>query len=485
MTARTSALAAMVVAALGIAVPAIAENTPTTLPNGVYAVHSGTAISVDAYQASLHPVSFSFTDGRVRLDYACLPYGTASATTGKDGTWAFAQATLSTKGCPKDVAGLAAESVVALTQGTSWRPVVDEGAGTTDGFVVSGPRGTLRLAPATARTAGPDPSEDPSTSTPLTGEWRVEGIERTGSSRAQESGPYSWIVKFGGDAALFPDGSQAGYAATPSGAFVLVSYTGVIAAAYVPGPSNEWSDVRGALAATTRWSLTSPTTAVFTGPGVRAVLSRPAPTNRAFTVKAIEPSVRAVRVAVGQTVRVPVAAEPLALRATGKAPLTWRNARTAIVDVTTASEKTKPAKSGAIAVPMNGGDPARLRLTGAKRGTSTVTLTAASGAKSSIKVKVVRKRVPVTKVTITAKAESWRILPDGRYTLDLDAKIRPARATVGGVEWTSSAPSLATVSPTGLVTWTGQNASAQSKVTITARSGGAKATYTCTQPLLS
>jgi hypothetical protein len=484
MTALATALTVMATAVLGAVAPASAETgSPATVPNGVYAVHSGTAISGDAYQASLHPVSFSFADGKARIDYACLPYGTASYATGKDGTWAFTQSTLSTKGCPQDVAGLAAESVVALAQGTSWRSVTNEGISTADGFVVSGPRGTLRLTPTTARTAAPDPPDDPSTSTALLGEWRVEGIERQGSPRTQESGPYAWTVTFTGDAAQFPDGSWSGYAATPSGAFVLVSYTGPIAMAYVPGPSNEWADVRGALAAATRWSLTTPTTAVFTGPGVRAVLSRPAPTNRAFNVKAIEPGTTTVRVAVGQTVRVAVAAEPLALRATGKAALTWKNTRGAIVGVAAGAGKGKPTKTGTITVPMNGADPARLKLTGIKRGTARVTLTAPSGAKVSIKVKVVAKRVPVTKVTITTDSGTWRALPDGRYVHDLGANIEPSKATVAGVSWTSSDTSLATVSPTGLVTWTGQGASTRAKVTITARSGSAKATYTCTHPL--
>jgi hypothetical protein len=462
--------------------PAAADSTDGAPPAaGVYAVQGGTAIGEDTYRAALHPVSFSLSEGKIRLDYACLPYGIGSYSAGRDSKWVFSQGTLSTKGCPTDVAALAAEALVTLARATTWRYVSE--AGSTPGeFVVVGPGGTLRLAPCQARTNQAEPPDDPSTSTGLRGEWRVEAIERTETSRVRATGPYSWTMTFDEQSAKFPDGSASGYAATPSGAFVFAAYNGPATLSFTPGPANEWQDLRTALALTNRYSQQNSGTAVFTGPGVRVALARPAATNRAFSVKAITPSSSTLRVAVGQSAKVAVQAEPAAPRATGKAMLTWKNSKIGIVGVSAGAGKPSAKKTGVLTVPMNAAETVRLKVAGIKKGKAVIKLTAQSGAKASIKVKVVRKRVAAERVVITKGQADWRTLPDGRVVLDLGTRIRPASATVGAVGWSSSAPSLARVDPSGRVTLAAKGNSRGGKVTITARVGKAKDTISLKLP---
>lgn len=250
------------------------------------------------------------------------------------------------------------------------------------------------------------------------------------------------------------------------------------------GVHNEYAELSQVLAAADHWEMPSRETLVFAGGGYRVVLARPGAGNRAFDVGKIKPAVTTIRVGVGKTVHVPIAAEPLAPRAAATAVVTLRNSRGAVAGVTTGAGKKRAKKTGTLAVPMNMGTAARVTVTGIKAGTSTLTFTAASGAKAAVKVLVVNRPVRPTKVAIATHGQhnAWMVHDDGTRVWDLDATIRPAKAAGAVPEWSSSAPSIASVDPTGLVTVFPGASNYLGSVTMTATVGKLKASYTLPMP---
>ena len=105
-----------------------------------------------------------------------------------------------------------------------------------------------------------------------------------------------------------------------------------------------------------------------------------------------------------------------------------------------------------------------------------VTITAAStdgsGIKQTIQVEI-KEVIPVTGITFTTILSETLSVGE---TLPLQIEVSPANATVSALEWISSAPTVATVSSTGLVT-----ALARGEATITVTSKeGVKATISVT-----
>jgi hypothetical protein len=258
-----------------------------------------------------------------------------------------------------------------------------------------------------------------------------------------------------------------------------------------PGEREESETLFHSLAAATQWAAPDPNTLVVSGNGVQVVLARPALTNRAFDVAALAPGTRTVRLGVGETATVPITASPLSPKAIGRAPVAWKNSRTAVAAVTAtgkASAVKKAASTGTVQVPMNTGGTATLAITAKARGTSRVTFTAASGVTTSIKVVVVAKPKPAKTVTITKTS-----LPGMEGTIALEptgdgpiatlkASVRPAKATGAVPRWTSSDPGIVQVDADGTVRVAGKWAEFLHPVTITVTAGAATATYQLTLP---
>lgn len=110
---------------------------------------------------------------------------------------------------------------------------------------------------------------------------------------------------------------------------------------------------------------------------------------------------------------------------------------------------------------------------GNKQGTATITATTEDGAKVA-KVTVTVIPVPVDSVSLN-RTSGTIYLNSSNLTTTLTATVLPSNAADKTVTWKSSNTSVATVSSAGVVT-----AKSPGEATITATSGGKKATYTLT-----
>jgi hypothetical protein len=169
------------------------------------------------------------------------------------------------------------------------------------------------------------------------------------------------------------------------------------------------------------------------------------------TVGGISAAVKRIRLVKGSSVKVPVLLSGLDPAASGAVKVTWRSSRPKVASVKRATA------SGRVALAL--GRPATLRLTAAKPGQSTITLTAPGGKRLQLKVTVVAKAVAATKVTVKA---STRTLAVGA-SAQLAAAIRPAQATGAVPTWRSSNPAVVRVDATGRVTAV---ASGRAKITV-------------------
>ncbi|MDR1295140.1 MAG: Ig-like domain-containing protein [Bifidobacteriaceae bacterium] len=484
-------------------VPAWAVDPPgVPLPDGTYAFNGGTAVSMNDRWFFEGAVGVELVGGTARLVGDCLPYGSGGYTATPDGTWAFAVGTMSLKGCLPNASFLASPGLAALTQATTWQlvsgPAPQAGSGSPDSgtndtpsrvdIVVTGPQGSFGLT-RTPMEVGPVLAGDPAAIPAMEGRWRVESIERPWPAQGTQVGPYIWTVAIAStNSLLLPDGGYVWFVATPSGAFHRPSGQRgpavPMALPHMVGVHNEYSELSRVLSAADHWEMPSDGTLVFVGGGYRVVLARPDAGNRAFGVGKVKPAVTTVRVGVGQTVRVPIAAEPLAPRAAATAALTWKNSRGAVARVTIGAGKKRATKTGMVTVPMNMGTAARVKVTGIKAGTSTLAFTAASGAKAAVKIVVVNRPIRPTRVTISThrQQEAWMTHDDGTRVWNLDATARPAKSAGAVPEWSSSAPSIASVDSTGLVTLATGAGDYTGSVTITATVGTLKASYTLPTP---
>jgi hypothetical protein len=459
---------------------------PQAMPNGVYTISGWRTLSGES-ESPTSQLAIVLVDGTARWAGGCLSYGAASYTARSYGPWSFSPQDLSTKGCPGDAAAAANVTIERLARASRWaatsNPDTYELNAEPYGFL------TLYRQPA-AIVPDAGPPDDPSAPPATQGLWRVAAIVGGTAPGLAGPGPYAWTLTIDPVRITLPRGcnTPAGeaYLATASGAFTMRTPTAFTAMS-CPGERNESDNAFSTLANATRWAAPDATTLVFSGPGTEVRLERAAATNAAFAVKSIRPAVKTVRLAVGQKVKLAVTAESLGPRARAKAPVRWANSRGAIAAVTPAAAVKKPAKkatkAGTLQVPMNTGKAAGLTITGVKKGTSRLTLTAASGVKTTVKIVVTTKRVAPTKVTITGATKAWKV-PNGQPQVQLGAKIRPAKATAVAPRWTSSDPTLATVDAHGLVTVAPEaSLSASGKtVTITVKAGARKATRTLTLP---
>jgi hypothetical protein len=338
--------------------------------------------------------------------------------------------------------------------------------------LVGGPT-ALHLSPYDSPPQVPVP-DDPSVVPQLLGDWRVESGPTPDSYAA---GPFGWVFTVEPGSVSIPKGCNtpagANYLATASGGFALQSgrfFT--LVGCDTLGTQSE--SLFHALAATQRWSQPSPDRLVLTGAKTRIELARPAPTNAGLAVKALRTSSTTVRVAAGQTVKLPLAADAAASLVTEATTLTWKNSRGAVAQPWTVKRPAKAVKTGSLAVSMQDGKSAWLNITGKKKGTSRLTVTAPSGVSLSFKIIVTAKKVKPTKLTIVKVGE----LEGGR--LKLGVKVRPAKATGATVRWTSSNPSSVTVDQTGLASRVGWvvPVPGTDPVTITAKVGKLTATFT-------
>jgi hypothetical protein len=445
------------------------------LADGVYQVYDGSVTDWERSGWSQSPVVLEFAGGQARLVRSCLSYGVASYTASADGSWAFAPGTLSGRGCTKAMGSALPEALWALGEATAWQPNpanIIPGAG---GFTVTGPRGTLVLAPAAIPLGtAAEPPDEPAQITAMLGTWRGESVEVTDGQTTDDQGPCLDTIWIGPD---WIGGPNSGYVATPSGAFAIdadsISYPKPAAQNLEqPPPCGDYA----ALREVTRWAMPDPGTLVFTGPNTRLVYARPGIANRAFRALFVSAATDAVRLAVGQTVRLPITAVPEFPRAQAQVTVTWKNP-SAIVGVSTGEKATK---TGKLTVGMNTGRTAAIKLTGLKRGTTRIMLTTASGAVGSVRVTVVAKAVPVRSIAITGGDQLIQAI--GNQAVGLGATVKPASATGVVVEWSSSAPSVVQVDSHGLVTKLEEWQFFPNKITITARAGKATARYTFAPP---
>jgi hypothetical protein len=474
-------------AAGGTAAPARGEDT--TPPNAVYLVESWKPTGADT-RILLYSIRLVLVDGRLLLGSNCLSYGSGAYTAGADGAWSFAQETLSTKGCAARAASSAAFSIDALAQGVTWQWETDYGSvqgginyGGARFIAITGPVGTLRLYPISSSwTPEPDPPDDPAQIPGIQGQWRVETIT-SNRPQVEDKGPFAWTAEFSGSGVMLPVGCELrspDYAATPSGYFVATRTETIqfgvqmLIKIICPAEREEADILARALADVTRWSLPEPGRLVLSGPSTTVTLARPARTNLAFGVRIIKPEAKTVRVAVGESVSIPVKAWPWAPRAVAKAKLTWRNSHGAVAAVTTAAKAAtkRTPKTGKLTVPMNTGKAGRIKVTGLKTGTARLTLVAPSGTKASIKVIVVAKPVAATKVTMKGNGNHHVL----QLSTQLTATVTPANATAAVPKWTSSHPDIVQVDSHGLVTRIAVP-DESTTVTITCRVGSARGTY--------
>lgn len=110
------------------------------------------------------------------------------------------------------------------------------------------------------------------------------------------------------------------------------------------------------------------------------------------------------------------------------------------------------------------------RVTGVTEGTANITVTTESGGKTAVcAVTIQSSNVPVTGVTVTPTTAQIAI----GATRQLTATVAPATASNKNVTWASSAPTVATVSATGLVTGV---AIGNAVITVTTAEGAFTAT---------
>jgi hypothetical protein len=487
------ALAATLTLAGSLAAPTLAVGEgegDTPLMDGQYILTGGTALVGRPWDLTTESINLEVRGGIVRVGGSCIPYGSGTVTASADERWAFDLGTISLVGCPGNSAGLSVEVTSALTQADRWHWTTEPDYFGFRSFAVSTPFGELGFEPVRAPMP-PTPPDPPAFIPGMFGQWRVESVIHINGTYPQHAGPFTWTVGIEPNRVIYPDGRGTFFTTTASGVFNPAEGRSLpTPAVLIPGIHNEYG--RLALGLVNQWIMPDPNTLILAGPTFRAVLARPAPTNRAFEVKEITPGAATVRVAVGQTVKLPVAAEPLAPRARANAELTWQNSAVEVAAVTTGAGKKKGTDSGKLTVGMNTGGMSRVKIVGLQRGSARLTFTTPGGATASVKVIVVAKPKPPKKITIrdyhpnTAEyggGPRYQMRDDAVQTLKLDAIISPATATGAVPEWTSSAPALASVDASGLVTFAEGAKQAAAPITITATAGKAKAVYTVA-PLL-
>jgi hypothetical protein len=465
-----------------------ARPRPQSIPNGVYSIGEWAAFAGEV-EAPSSVLSIALVDGTARWAGGCLSYGAASYTARSYGPWSFTPQDLSTKGCPGETANAAATAMDRLARAWAWQAMPTPGTYR----LLAEPYGYLTMHHLSTPVPDAGPPDDPSAPPAMQGVWRVAAIVGGTPSAVAGPGPYGWTLTIDPTRITLPQGCNTpageGYVATASGVFTMRTLA-MFAAVSCPGERNESENTFHTLANATRWAAPSPDTLLLAGPGTEVFLERAAPTNHAFAVKAIRPAQTTVRLAVGQSVKLPVTAEPIGPRARANASVRWTTSRGAVariatgaVSTKTLAKATKATKAGTLKVPMSTGKAATLTIAGVKKGTSRLTLTAASGVKTTVKIVVTAKRVAPTKVTITGGTKAWSV-PNLRPQLQLRATVRPAKATAAVPRWSSSDPTIATVDAHGLVTvapdaW---HAASGKKVTITVKAGTRKATRTLTVP---
>jgi hypothetical protein len=474
---------------VGASAPAAANGQG--VPDGVYSIVNLEPGSGHESVLLNTALAVELTQGKARIVSGCLPYGDATYDAQADGAWTFAQSSLSTKGCPGAAASDASQVLAAFTAGTSWRyEIADPAVGRSARYLVVGPAWNVVLVPGstngyTADTVRTQPPDDLSIVPGLQGSWRVESVSPAPYAPASTApgGPYPWLASIDATRITLPWGCNTGdgdaYLATASGAFIMHSAE-VFTLIGCQGERTESEDVFHALARVTRWESPSTDVLLLTGPSTELRLERAASTNKAFTITALRPATKTVRIAIGQTARLALSAEAIAPEATGKATVRWTNSRGAVAEVTTGAGTKKAAKKGSIAVPFNSDAQVRVKITGAKKGTSRLTFTAPSGVKTSVKIVVVARAVAPTKIAITGSNAKW----SDSGQLALRATIRPANATGAVPQWSSSKPQIVRVDARGRLTIVPSDtprASGQ-KVTITVKVGGKQAKKTLTLP---
>lgn len=455
------------------------------IPNGVYEVGAWEAVDGSS-QSPASRLRLALVDGVAQWAGGCLPLDAFTYSAPPDGRWRFEPRIRADGACPGEAALAAAIAIERLTSASAWSLSAQPGA--VDTYLLATPSaGSLTLY-RHPHLAVPDAGlhGDLAPAPAMQGTWRVAAIVPAPSAGRAGSGPYAWTLTIDPARITLPPGcgTSAGeaYATTSTGAFAMRA-PAVTNAMACTGERDESSTLFSALADATRWASPTTDTLILTGQDTEVRLERASPADAAFAVKAIRPAIKTVRLAVGQSAKVAIAADPLAPGAVATATIRWTNSRGAVARVTRTASEKKAAKSGSIAVPMNTAKTVRLTITGAKKGTSRLTLAAPSGVQASIKIIVVAKRVKPTAVTVTGAVNAWT--PDG--TMRLGAKVRPAKATGAVPRWSSSDPSLVSVDDHGVVTLSpgvnpGAPGTARKSVTITVKAGTAKGTRVIALP---